>query len=100
MQPSYIPQLEDAYEQVNASFGDFSMGVIKASTKALKGDSATYNDIEGKLTTYAGQRDQLANDIRSAISDATFGSGTISQSQAQSWIDQANHLIQEVQALS
>jgi len=97
---SYIQALEKAYEDVNASFGDFSAAVIKASTKALKGDASTYSSIEGSLTTLTTQRDTLAGQIKQALNDATFGNGTISQSQAQTWINQASSLISQMQALS
>ena len=97
---SSIPQLADAYEQVNASFGAFSAAVLKASTKALKGDDATYTSIEDSLTNLTTQRDTLASSIRSAFDAATFGNTPISASQAQNWIAQANSLISQAQALS
>ena len=99
MQSSYIPTLEKAYEDVNASFGDFSLAVIKASTKALKGDNATYMSIESSIDSLTTTRDTLAGQIKQALNDATFGNGTISQSQAQNWINQANALVQSAQGL-
>ena len=97
---SSIPELENAYEQVNASFGDFSMAVIKASTKALAGTDAQYASIESSIDSLTTQRDTLATTIRNAFYQAANGGGSITQSQAQSWISQANSLISQAQALS
>jgi hypothetical protein len=76
------------------------MAVIKASTKALEGDDATYTSIEGSIGSLTSQRDTLAGQIKAALSAAAFDGTAISQSQAQSWIDQANQLIGQAQGLS
>ena len=63
----YIPALEKAYEDVNASFGDFSLAGIKASTKALSSNApldADYTTIENQITMLTGQRDTLAGAIK------------------------------------
>ena len=85
---------------MNASFGQFSAAVAKASTKALEGDDATYASIEGSISDLTTKRDTLAASIRSAFDGAAFDNQPISSSQAQSWIDQANALIAQAQALS
>jgi hypothetical protein len=97
---SYIPALQNAYEQVNASFGAFSMAVIKASSTALAGDDATYSSIESSITSLTTQRNTLAATIRGAFNSAANGGNPITQSQAQGWIAQANQLISQAQALS
>jgi hypothetical protein len=97
---SNVPQLADAYEQVNAPFGKFGAAVLSASTKALEGDDATYTSIESSLADLTSQRDTLAASIRSAFDAAAFSGTPISSSQAQTWIDQANSLISQAQALS
>jgi hypothetical protein len=98
-----IAPLEKAYEDVDASFGAFSQAVIKASTKALVSNDAgdaTYNSIEGAIVTLTGQRNALADQIKKAIFDATFGNGKISDAQAKAWTNQANSLVSQAQALS
>jgi hypothetical protein len=100
LQGSTVQQLGDAYEQVNASFGDFSAATLKASTKALEGSDATYTSIEDALASLTTQRDALAALIRSALNGAAFNGQPINHAQAQSWIDQANQLIAQAQALS
>jgi len=99
---SWIPQLEDAYEQVNASFGQFALATLKGATDAV--ESTTTNDQEytqtdATIASLTSQRDALADQIKGAFHDAVYGNQPITQSQAQSWIDQANSLISQAQAL-
>jgi hypothetical protein len=96
-----IKQLMDAYEQVNASFGQFALSTLQASTKALQStDETKYNSIEDSITSLTGQRDALVAQIRSALNAAAFDGTSISSSQASSWTSQANSLIAQAQALA
>jgi hypothetical protein len=100
MKGQTIADLESAQEQVNASFGQFAQATLAASTRALKStDDNEYNNIEDSITSLTGQRDNLVGQIRQALYDATFNGTKIPQSQAQSWINQANSLISQAQAL-
>ncbi|HEY2208889.1 MAG TPA: hypothetical protein VGH26_06320 [Gaiellaceae bacterium] len=100
MKGQTIADLEAAQEQVNAPFGQFADATLAASTRAIKStDDNEYNNIEDSITSLTGQRDALVAQIRSALNDATFNGTTIPQSQAQSWINQANSLISQAQAL-
>jgi hypothetical protein len=100
MKGQTIADLEAAQEQVNAPFGQFADATLAASTRALKStDDTEYNNIEDSITSLTGQRDALVAQIRSALNDATFNGTKIPQSQAQSWINQANSLISQAQAL-
>jgi hypothetical protein len=93
--------LMKAYEQVNASFGDFSKYTLQASTKALESsDEAKYASIEDSIASLTSQRDALAANIRAALNDAAFSNTAISSSQAQSWTNQANNLVSQAQALA
>jgi hypothetical protein len=95
-----IANLEQADDQVNASFGAFSQATLAASTRALEStDDTEYNSIESSITSLTGQRNTLADAIRSALFEAAFDGTPISNTQAQSWIDQANSLISQAQAL-
>jgi hypothetical protein len=95
-----IATLEQADDLVNAPFGDFAQATLAASTRALKSTSSTeYDDIENAIASLTSQRDTLAGEIRSALNAAAFAGTPISSSQAQSWIDQANSLISQAQAL-
>ena len=100
LQSRSYKSLSDAYEQVNSSFGSFAQAVLKASTKAIRGDDATYTSIEGTLSSLTTQRDTLAGKIRTALNDAAFAGTPINAAQAQGWIDQAGSLISQAQGLS
>jgi len=90
-----------AYEQVNASFGNFSKYTLQASTKALEStDDTYYTNTENSIASLTSQRDALASTIKQALFDATFNGGSISSSQAQSWTAQANSLISQAQTLA
>jgi DNA-binding ferritin-like protein len=85
---------------VNAPFGEFAQATLAASTRALKStDDTEYNSIEDSITSLTSQRDALADQIRSALNDAAFNGTTITESQAQGWISEANSLISQAQAL-
>jgi hypothetical protein len=97
---SDIADLEAADEQVNAPFGEFALATLAASTRALKStDDTEYGDIEDSIASLTGQRDTLAANIGSALNSAAFNGTTISHAQAQDWINQANDLISQAQAL-
>jgi hypothetical protein len=97
---SKIANLEQADDQVNAPFGQFALATLASSTKALKStDDTEYTNIEDSISSLTSQRDTLADTIRSALFNAAFSGTPISNSQAQSWTDQANNLISQAQAL-
>ena len=99
---SKIGDLEQAYEQLNAPFGDFSAATLASSTKALESNAPsdqTYTDIETSIQTLTTSRDTLASTIKQALFDAAFNGGTITDAQATSWISAANAIIGQAQAL-
>jgi hypothetical protein len=97
-----VKALLASYEQVNAPFGAFAMNTLKSSTYALKSNAVndqTYTDTESAIGTLTSQRDALVAQIRTALYNAAFSGGTISDSQAQGWTTQANALITQAQQL-
>jgi hypothetical protein len=100
LQGPAIKNLMDAYEQVNASFGEFAMATLQSSTKALNSaDESVYGNIEDSISNLTNQRDALVAQIRSALNAAAFEGTAISNAQATSWTNQANDLIAQAQAL-
>src|SRR6266540_1691590 len=82
-------QLAQTYKQLNASFGQFAMDTLKASTKALASNDAgdaTYNSIEGQIESLTSQRDALANQIKAVLKGAEFDGHAITSQQAQQLI--------------
>jgi len=104
LQGPTIAQLENAYEQVNAPFGQFAAATLKASTEALESgtptDDSLYTSLEASIGSLTTQRNTLATQIKNALNAAAFNGTPISTSQAQAWIAQANTLISQAQALT
>jgi hypothetical protein len=101
MRDDSVKNLMKAYEQVNASFGDFSKYTLQASTKALESsDETKYTSIEDSISSLTSERDGLVDDIRAALNAAAFSGTAISSSQAETWTNHANSLVGQAQALA
>jgi hypothetical protein len=99
-----VMELGAIYKQLNAPFGEFSMDVLVASTRALTSGSAsddsTYTAISNQIETLTGARDSLAVQIRAALDGAAFDGTALDNQQAKSFIDQAEALIAQADALA
>ncbi len=96
-----IQQLGAAYKQLNAPFGAFGMAILKQSTQALASNAAgdtTYTNIENQIASWTSQRDALAITIKNTLANSEFDNATLNVHEAQSLINQANALINEVVA--
>ncbi|PYX06108.1 MAG: hypothetical protein DMG88_19505, partial [Acidobacteria bacterium] len=94
--------LAQMYKQLNASFGEFAMAILKSSTKALASndpDDATYSSIEGQIQSLTAQRDAVAAQMISLLNGAEFNGQTFSDAQAQSVIVQGQALLDQANAL-
>src|SRR6266849_7606172 len=94
--------LAEVYKQLNASFGEFAMDTLKASTKALASNDAgdaTYTTIEGQIQSLTAQRDALAAQMIGLLEGAEFKGQTFSDAQAQSLIAQGEALLNQAKAL-
>jgi hypothetical protein len=88
--------LARTYKQLNASFGRFAMGTLRASTKALASNDAgdaTYILLEAQIQSFTAQRDALATQIKGVLDGAEFGGQPFTTAQAAPLIAQANQLI-------
>src|SRR5262245_13275622 len=88
-----LQALGAAYKQLNAPFGSFGLDTLDASTRALKGDDATYASLEGKIASLTAERDALAALIRTALDRVEFGDEKLNEGDARDWIRQAEDLI-------
>ncbi len=94
--------LAQIYKQLNASFGEFAMDTLKASTKALASNDAgdaTYTNIEGQIQSLTTQRDAVAAQMLGLLEGAEFKGQTFSDAQAQSLIAQGEALLNQAKAL-
>ena len=96
---SEIADLENAYEQLNAPFGEYAADTLRASTFALEGSDTDYSNFVSDLGGFEPGRENLASTIRGALFDAAFNGGTISDAQATDWINQANGYISDAAGL-
>jgi hypothetical protein len=94
-----IADLENAYEQLNASFGEYAADTLRASTFALEGSDSDYSNFTSQMSPLETDRENLAKTIKNALFDAAFNGGTISDAQATNWINQANNDISQAAGL-
>ena len=96
--------LAQIYKQLNASFGEFAMDTLKASTKALASgdpqDDTTYTSIEGQIQSLTSQRDVLAAQMIGLLEGAEFNNQVFTDAQAQSLIAQGEALLNQAKALA
>jgi hypothetical protein len=95
--------LAAAYKAINAPFGQFSLDMLTASTKALQGadpGDTIYTSKEASIAGLTATRDVLAASIRAAFDGAAFANQNIDPLQAASWISQANGLLASADALA
>ena len=96
-------RLGSIYEQVNASFGQFGLDLLTASTRALKSSStndATYASIENSIQDLTFQRDALAGQIKAALNAAAFDGQALNEQQAKGWIDESQSLLDQANVLA
>jgi hypothetical protein len=80
------------------------MDILRASTRALKSGSADddslYASIESSIEALTARRDALAGQIKAGLNAAAFTGQPISEDQADSWIDQAESLLNQARDLA
>jgi hypothetical protein len=100
-----VEQLGAIYKQLNAPFGSFGQDLLTASTTALsqptdQGGNLKYDSIETKIANLTVQRNALAGTIRQALNDAAKGVASIDKGDANTWVKQAQSLIDQAHALA
>ncbi|HEV8402002.1 MAG TPA: alkaline phosphatase family protein [Candidatus Limnocylindrales bacterium] len=97
-----VESLGAMWKQINASFGQFSMDTLCASTGALASTSlgdSTYTNTENALATLGTQRDGLADQIRLALWNAEFANKKIDPAKTKAWISQGQGYLDQAAAL-
>ena len=98
-----VEKLGTIWKQINASFGQFSIDTLSASTGALASNTAgdtTYANTENALASLGAQRDLLAGQIRAALWNAEFNGQKIDEKQAKNWIEQGEDLLKQASDLA
>jgi len=95
-----VERLGAAYKQMNAPFGAFGAAALRASTRALTGDDATYSSLQDQIAALTSERDAVAAEIRTALNAAAFSDQALDEQQAKAWIAEGQSLIDRAQALA
>jgi hypothetical protein len=97
-----VRQLAQVYKQIDACVGQFGLGTLAVSTKAIESNSpndSTYTRLENQLISLGNQRDKLASQMISLLEGAEFNDQPISQQQAKLLIEQGQQLLDQVNNL-
>jgi len=99
-----LVRLHTVYKEIAAPFGPFAADTLVASTRAIASGSATddsaYASTESSISSLTSQRDALEAQMRTALTNATFGGPLASEQQLKSMIDQGNQLLDDAAALA
>jgi hypothetical protein len=89
-----VRDLGAVYERLNASFGEFALETLKASTVAIAStDEARYEGIEQAIAALTARRDALAPQIESDLEAAAFRGHEIDERRATAEIAQAEAIV-------
>jgi len=99
-----LVQLREVYKQVAAPFGPYAMDTLVASTRGIKSGSATDDSVyiatENSIASLTSQRDALEAQMRTALTNATFGGPLASEQDLKTMIAQGRDLLAQASALA
>jgi hypothetical protein len=99
-----LESLGAVYKQINAAFGQFAMGMLTASTRALASgtpaDDSLYTDIEAQIRDLTERRDALASKMKSMLDSAAFQGQAIDEREALVLIFEGQVLLKEARLLA
>jgi hypothetical protein len=93
-------ELARAFKKIDAPNAELGRESLRISTKALAGDSSTYNDLENKLAGITAIRDLLAGQMLERLEDAEFNNHKISEWQERKLVHEADDLLEYVRDLA
>jgi hypothetical protein len=96
-QAATFSQLAGAYKAINAPVGVLGLRTLELSTRAIKGDDATYAALEGQITNLTAQRNALAGRMIAVLESAAFDHSRIDETEAAQLIEAARSLIDSVE---
>ena len=93
--------IQPVYSQIEAPVGEFGLGTLTASTRALASSSdATYASIENQLVQLGATRDALGVAMQADLLGAAFGGKPLSLQGAKKLIAAGHRLLRQVGALA
>jgi hypothetical protein len=98
-----LVRLREVYKELAAPFGPYGMDTLAASTRAIVSGSATddsqYVATEDAIASLTQQRDALEAQMRTALTNATFGGPLASEQDLKSMIAQGQDILAQAHAL-
>jgi hypothetical protein len=92
-----LSKLAEAYKQINAPLGKLGRKTLTGiSTRALKGDDATYAALEDKIADLTERRNQIAGRMIDILEDAAFRGQEVREEEAEHLIREAEELLESV----
>ncbi len=89
-----LTQLAEVYEEINAPTGKLALRTLTGmSSRALAGNSATYNVLEAKIQNLTLRRNEIAQQIIGMLEGAAFGGEDIDELAAADLIAAAKALL-------
>jgi hypothetical protein len=89
-----LSSLAAAYKAINAPNGPLGhKTLVGISTRALKGDDATYAALDEKIQDITTRRNDIAGQMIAMLEAAAFNGQAIDEQKAEQLIDQANDLL-------
>jgi hypothetical protein len=94
-----LSDLAEAYKQINAPTGELGIKTLTGiSTRALKGDDATYAALESKIVNLTNRRNEIAGQMIAILENAAFNGQEVDEGAAKHLIDEANDLLGSVES--
>ena len=97
-----LTELAQSFKQINACVGELGLASLRVSTKALESSSpgdSTYTSLENKLSAITTLRNQIAGKMLDLLEGAEFHNHPINAGQANHLIQQAEGLLEQVDAM-
>jgi hypothetical protein len=94
-----LPELVNAFKQINAPFGQLALDSLTISTAALTSNTtndALYAALQSKIAGFTSQRDAIADDMKAMLDGAAFGNEVFDEVTARQLVNQAQALLQDV----
>jgi arylsulfatase A-like enzyme len=98
-----LTTLAQVYKQIDAAVGELGLASLRISTRALESNApndSTYTTLENNLAQITAQRNNLADKISNLLEEAEFDNQSINQQHAKQLIQQADELLDQVNAIA
>ncbi len=92
--------LAEAYKQINATLGPFSLNSLVYANRAVTGGDAAYANYLNIIDAITNKRDALAGQMKTALNAAAFEGQPVNHDQQKNLVDQADQLADQMADLA